>query len=148
MGGLCFLRAEGGLREMAGVLEAMGFPRDLCERAVSSGGGIEPALELLLQWQADGGAPPAAEDRGSSPSLSSPPRPSVSGAAVSSVTDAVGSPAGLDAVVPDAGIVEQNCRPNATECLEKVGLLLLWVKGILFFVSAVVGPILSFTCSV
>ncbi|KAL3699425.1 hypothetical protein R1sor_017447 [Riccia sorocarpa] len=39
---------------MADVLEAMGFPSDWCEKALSSSSGIETAVDLLLQWQAQG----------------------------------------------------------------------------------------------
>lgn len=74
------------------MLEAMGFPSDWCAQALRScSGGVEPAVELLLQWQADGRAPP-------------PPAVNDSAAAVSSVTNpAISSASGLDAVVPDAG---------------------------------------------
>lgn len=75
---------------MADVLEAMGFPSDWCEQALRRcSGGVEPAVELLLQWQADGRAPAVLNDS----------------AAVSSVTTnpAISSASGLDAVVPDAG---------------------------------------------
>jgi len=89
--------------EMAEVLEAMGFPSDWCEQALRSSGGVEPAVELLLQWQADGGAPPG---ESSSPS---PP-------AVSTVTNPMSPVApGLDAVVPDAGIAAEGRRRSNPE---------------------------------
>lgn len=86
------------------MLEAMGFPSDWCERALRSSGGVEPAVELLLQWQANGGAPPL------------PPPES---AAVSSVTNAASL--GLDAVVPDAGgAPDRTRRLNPDLRLKKV----------------------------
>ncbi|CAM6091544.1 unnamed protein product [Calypogeia fissa] len=39
---------------MAEVLEAMGFPSEWCERALKSASGLETAVDLLLQWQANG----------------------------------------------------------------------------------------------
>lgn len=101
---------------MADVLEAMGFPSDWCEQALRSSGGVEPAVELLLQWQAEGGAPPG--DSSSSPAL--PSSPPVSVVAVSTVTNPASSAAGFDAVVPDAGGAERSRRPNADLHLKKV----------------------------
>jgi hypothetical protein len=107
---------ERGRGEMAGVLEAMGFPRDWCERAMGISGGIEPAVELLLQWQAEGAPPGGGADPPASPTMSSPP-------AASTVTSTASeSLAGLDAVVPDAGIVARNCRPETPERSKKVGV--------------------------
>lgn len=113
---------------MADVLEAMGFPSDWCEQALRSSGGVELAVDLLLQWQANG-APPAV-DSSSLPALPSsslsPPRPSVSVAAVSTVTDPASSSApGLDAVVPDAGGAERNRRSNPDSRLKRVWLISL-----------------------
>jgi len=95
---------------MAEVLEAMGFPSDWCEQALRSSGGVEPAVELLLQWQADGGAPPGDSS------------PSPSPTAVSTVTNPASSAApGLDAVVPDAGgAAERSRRSNPDLRLKKV----------------------------
>ncbi|XP_024398060.1 uncharacterized protein [Physcomitrium patens] len=97
---------------MVDVLEAMGFPKQWCELALRSSSGIEPAVELLLQWQADGGAPPAVSESPSTlfsllPSLRQP----VSVAAVSTAPKPVTPAAGLDAVVPDAGGVGQIPSP-------------------------------------
>lgn len=103
------------------VLEAMGFPKQWCELALRSSSGIEPAVELLLQWQADGGAPPAVSESPSTlfsllPSLRQP----VSVAAVSTAPKPVTPAAGLDAVVPDAGGVGQIPSPYSGRRLKVI----------------------------
>lgn len=64
---------------MADVLEAMGFPSDWCERALSSASGIETAVDLLLQWQAQGTPhflPPSPSLSGANVQLQGGPSPS------------------------------------------------------------------------
>lgn len=95
---------------MADVLEAMGFPSEWCERALRSTSGIEPAVELLLRWQADGGAP-------ATPTLLLDAKASSSIEASSMTTSGSGSP---DAVVPDAYADERKRRADAALRIKQV----------------------------
>ena len=110
---------------MAGVLEAMGFPSEWCERALQSTSGIEPAVELLLQWQANGAAPTPAvapAPAGVAPTLHLSGNPSTH-TAVSTVTTAACGPS--DAVVPDVYADERKRRTDAAVRQRKV----IWAFG-------------------